>query len=214
MDASRWLFVFSKQRSFYGPPGLRRLRGVPFNPWSLQRTKELFTNKWYYTFIEAPGHRDFIKNMSTDALQTNTTHIMVPANGNLTTTKEFFTNKWHYNFIEALGHRDFIKNMITDALQANMTHIMVPADGTLTTVSAKGNHKAGEIQGQHSRLINILGVKQIGFGVNKMDCDTVGYAGFTYCWLDGLVEKVRQHALVEGHESVHGDDGFPRGYPV
>merc|ERR1712100_971191 len=37
---------------------------------------------------------------------------------------------------------------------------------------------AGEIQGQtrqHSRLINLLGVKQICIGVNKMDCDTAGY---------------------------------------
>ena len=98
MEASRWLSVslFGQQWSFCGPPGLRR-RGVPFNPLSIQRTKEFFTNKWHYTFIEAPRHRDFIKNRITDALQTNTTHIMVPANGNLTTT--FFTNKWHYTFI-------------------------------------------------------------------------------------------------------------------
>ena len=43
---------------------------------------------------------------------------------------------------------------------------------------AKGNHKAGRIQGQtrqHSRLINLLGVKQIAIGVNKMDCDTAAY---------------------------------------
>ena len=43
---------------------------------------------------------------------------------------------------------------------------------------ARGNHKAGEIQGQtrqHSRLINSLGVKQICVGVNKMDCGTAGY---------------------------------------
>merc|ERR1711991_687804 len=56
--------------------------------------------------------------------------------------------------------------------------IMVPADGNFTTAIAKGNHKAGEIQGQtrqHSRLINLLGVKQICIGVNKMDCDTAGY---------------------------------------
>ena len=49
--------------------------------------------------------------------------------------------------------------------------IMVPADGNFTTAIAKGNHKAGEIQGQtrqHSRLINLLGVKQICIGVNKI----------------------------------------------
>ena len=149
MDASRWLFasLFSQQRSFYEPPGLRR-RGVPFNPLSPQRTNEFLTNKWHYTVIEAPGHRDFMRNMITDAVQTNTTHIMVPLNGNL------------------------------------------------TTASAKGNHKAGEIQGQHSRLINILGVKQIGFGVNKMDCDTVGYK------LNELIEVGWKKDLIEKNTPV------------
>ena len=94
------------------------------------------------------------------------------------TTKEFYTEKWHYTIIDAPGHRDFIKNMITGASQADVALIMVPADGNFTTAIAKGNHKAGEIQGQtrqHARLINLLGVKQICIGVNKMDCDTAGY---------------------------------------
>jgi len=94
------------------------------------------------------------------------------------TTKEFFTDKWHYTVIDAPGHRDFIKNMITGASQADVAMIMVPADGNFTTAIARGNHKAGEIQGQtrqHSRLINLLGVKQIYIGVNKMDCDVAGY---------------------------------------
>merc|ERR1711971_1069003 len=46
-----------------------------------------------------------------------------------------------------------------------------------------GNHKAGEIQGQtrqHSRLINLLGVKQIAIGVNKMDCDVAKYEQSRY----------------------------------
>ena len=93
-------------------------------------------------------------------------------------TKEFYTAKWHYTIIDAPGHRDLIKNMITGAVQADVTLTMVPADGNFTTAIARGNHKAGEIQGQtrqHSRLINLLGVKQICVGVNKMDCDTAGY---------------------------------------
>jgi len=43
-----------------------------------------------------------------------------------------------------------------------------------------GNHKAGEVQGQtrqHARLINLLGVKQLIVGVNKMDTDTAGPYG-------------------------------------
>merc|ERR1712157_47057 len=99
------------------------------------------------------------------------------------TTKEFYTDKWHYTVIDAPGHRDFIKNMITGASQADVALIMVPADGNFTTAIAKGNHKAGEIQGQtrqHSRLINLLGVKQICIGVNKMDCDTAAYKQSRY----------------------------------
>jgi len=99
------------------------------------------------------------------------------------TTKEFFTETKHYTVIDAPGHRDFIKNMITGASQADVALLMVPADGNFTTAIAKGNHKAGEVQGQtrqHAVLINLLGVKQLIVGVNKMDCDTAGYGEARY----------------------------------
>merc|ERR1719362_2577603 len=69
--------------------------------------------------------------------------------------------------------------------------IMVPADGNFTTAIQRGNHKAGEIQGQtrqHSRLINLLGVKQIIIGINKMDCDTAGYKQSRY---DEIANEMR-----------------------
>merc|ERR1711967_175105 len=94
------------------------------------------------------------------------------------TTKEFFTEKWHYTIIDAPGHRDFIKNMITGASQADVAMIMVPADGNFTTAIQKGDHKQGIVQGQtrqHARLINLLGVKQLVCGVNKMDADLALY---------------------------------------
>jgi len=99
------------------------------------------------------------------------------------TTKEFFTPKFHYTIIDAPGHRDFIKNMISGAAQADLALLMVPADGNFTTSIQKGDHKAGEIQGQtrqHARLINLLGVKQLIVGVNKMDCDVAGYKESRY----------------------------------
>jgi len=99
------------------------------------------------------------------------------------TTKEFFTDSYHYTVIDAPGHRDFIKNMITGASQADIALIMIPADGNFATSIAKGNHKAGEVQGQtrqHALLINLLGVKQIIIGVNKMDCDLAGYKEVRY----------------------------------
>jgi len=94
------------------------------------------------------------------------------------TTKEFFTTRWHYTIIDAPGHRDFIKNMISGAAQADVCLLMVPADGNFTTAIQKGDHKAAEIQGQtrqHARLINLLGVRQLICGVNKMDSETAGY---------------------------------------
>jgi len=95
------------------------------------------------------------------------------------TTKEFFTETWHYTVIDAPGHRDFIKNMITGASQADVALLMVPSDGNFVSAIARGNHKAGEVQGQtrqHARLINLLGVKQLIVGINKMDCDVAKYS--------------------------------------
>lgn len=95
------------------------------------------------------------------------------------TTKEFYTDSYHYTIIDAPGHRDFIKNMISGAGQADVGMLMVPADGNFATAIAKGNHKANEIQGQtrqHARLLNLLGVKQLIIGVNKMDSDTANYS--------------------------------------
>jgi len=90
------------------------------------------------------------------------------------TTKEFFTTSYHYSVIDAPGHRDFIKNMISGAAQADVGVLMVPADGNFVTAIQKGDHKAGEVQGQtrqHARLINLLGVKQLICCVNKMDAE-------------------------------------------
>merc|ERR1719235_2102253 len=94
------------------------------------------------------------------------------------TTKEFFTDLYHYSIIDAPGHRDFIKNMISGAAQADVAVLMVPADGNFTTAIQKGDIKSAEIQGQtraHARLLNLLGVKQLLVGVNKMDSDVAGY---------------------------------------
>jgi len=99
------------------------------------------------------------------------------------TTKEFYTTSYHYTIVDAPGHRDFIKNMISGASQADCALLMVPSDGNFTAAIARGNHKLGEVQGQtrqHARLINLLGVKQLIVGINKMDCDTAKYSQERY----------------------------------
>jgi elongation factor 1-alpha len=95
------------------------------------------------------------------------------------TTKEFFTENYHYTIVDAPGHRDYIRNMISGSSQVDLAIIMVPADGNFITSIAKGDPKAGEVQGQtrqHARLINLLGVKQVIVCVNKMDCDVANYS--------------------------------------
>merc|ERR1711937_664991 len=99
------------------------------------------------------------------------------------TTKEFFTDKYHYSVIDAPGHRDFIKNMISAAAQADVGLLMVPSDGNFSIAIQKGDLKSAEIQGQtraNARLLNLLGVKQLLVGVNKMDTDVAGYKEVRY----------------------------------
>jgi elongation factor 1-alpha len=109
------------------------------------------------------------------------------------TTKEFYTDSYHYTIIDAPGHRDFIKNMISGASQADVALLMVPSDGNFTAAIAKGNHKQGEVQGQtrqHARLINLLGVKQLIVGINKMDCDTAAYKEARYKEIRAEMERM------------------------
>ena len=87
-------------------------------------------------------------------------------------TKEFFTEKFHYTIVDAPGHRDYVGNMIRGSSQVDIALLMVPADGFITALS---DGKDGGVKGQtreHAMLLNLLGVKQLIIGVNKMDSDS------------------------------------------
>jgi len=125
------------------------------------------------------------------------------------TTKEFFTATKHYTVIDAPGHRNFIKNMITGASQADVALLMVPADGNFTTAIARGNAKAGEVQGQtrqHALLINLLGVKQLIVGINKMDADLAGYKEARY---NEIKEEMDRMLLRVGWTKAFVTDSVP-----
>ncbi len=115
------------------------------------------------------------------------------------TTKEFFTpvvdgcTPYHYTVIDAPGHRDFIKNMLSGASQADVALLMVPADGNFIAAIQKGNRKTGEVQGQtrqHARLCNLLGIKQLIVGINKMDSDVANYSEVRYNEVKSEVERM------------------------
>jgi len=125
------------------------------------------------------------------------------------TTKEFFTPTKHYTVVDAPGHRDFIKNMLTGASQADVALLMVPADGNFTTAIARGDHKAGEVQGQtrqHAVLINLLGVKQLVVGVNKMDCDVAKYGQARY---DEVKNEMKEMLVKIGWKKEFVDASVP-----
>jgi elongation factor 1-alpha len=125
------------------------------------------------------------------------------------TTKEFFTPTKHYTVVDAPGHRDFIKNMLTGASQADVALLMIPADGNFTTAIARGDHKAGEVQGQtrqHAVLINLLGVKQLIVGVNKMDCDIAKYGQARY---DEVKNEMKEMLIKIGWKKEFVDASVP-----
>lgn len=109
------------------------------------------------------------------------------------TTKEFFTDKLHYTVIDAPGHTDFIRNMISGASQADVGLLMVPADAGFGVAIQKGDHKNNEIQGQtrqHARLLNLLGVKHLIVGINKID--SAGYKEERYNEIRDEMKNVLQ----------------------
>ena len=125
------------------------------------------------------------------------------------TIKEFYTKKWHYTVIYAPGHRDFIKNMITGYSQADVALLIVPADDNFTSTIAKGNHKAGKIQGltrQHARLINLLGIKQLIVGVDKMDSDMAEYKQERY---EEICSEMRSMFSKVGWKKEFIDESVP-----
>ncbi|MCW6159584.1 MAG: translation elongation factor EF-1 subunit alpha [Candidatus Micrarchaeales archaeon] len=81
--------------------------------------------------------------------------------------RDFQTPKYYFTIIDAPGHRDFVKNMITGASQS---------DAAVLVCSAKEGLQAQTRE--HAILANVLGVKQMIVGINKMD--DVGYQQAKY----------------------------------
>ena len=128
-------------------------------------------------------------------------------------TKEFYTERYHYTIIDAPGHRDFIKNMITGSSQADVALLLCPADGGSFIASiAKGDHKTGEVPGQtrnHARLLNLLGVKQLIVGVNKMDSGNSEGVPYTESRYKEIATEVRRILLQEGWRKDQVESEIP-----
>lgn len=80
-------------------------------------TKAFNTDKYYYSIIDAPGHRDFIKNMISGAEQADVGVLMVPADGGFVTAIQKGDHKkggvqgqtrQHASLIQLLGVKQLI----------------------------------------------------------------------------------------------------------
>jgi len=78
------------------------------------------------------------------------------------TTGVMFKSKNHYMITDVPGHKEFIKNMLTGASYADVAVLVVSC-----------SQGVEEQTKRHTFLINMLGIKKIIVGVNKMD--EVGY---------------------------------------
>ncbi|MCB1531893.1 MAG: adenylyl-sulfate kinase [Alphaproteobacteria bacterium] len=75
-----------------------------------------------------------------------------------TTQIWFNTDQRDYVIIDAPGHREFLKNMVSGAAQAEAAILVVDA-----------NEGVREQTKRHAYLLSLLGMKQIGVVINKMD---------------------------------------------
>jgi len=72
--------------------------------------------------------------------------------------KKFKGQKNEFTIIDAPGHRDFVKNMITGTSQADAAVLVVAAKEGIQPQTK-----------EHAFLSQVMGIKQIIIGINKMD---------------------------------------------
>ena len=82
------------------------------------------------------------------------------------TTKEFYTEVWHFTIIYA------------QVTAADVALIMIPCDCHFTTAIAKGNRKAGDMQGADPSALSMHQLVMC-----EADCNRLQQVGLRYGWL-------------------------------
>lgn len=116
--------------------------------------KRFDTDKYYFTIIDAPGHKDFVKNMITGASQADAAILVVDAkDGVMPQTKEHaFLLKVMgvkqiivaINKMDAANYKEDRYNEVKDSMKKLFASIGVPADNMtfLATSALKGDNIA------------------------------------------------------------------------
>jgi len=166
--------------------------------------REFFTESYHYTIIDAPGHRDFIKNMISGAAQADVALLMVPSNkggfetsiakGNHKKGEVQGQTRQHARLCHLLGIDQVIVgiNKMDDKSvnwnQDRYNEIKVEVDKMLTKIG----YKTKKIP-----FIPLSGF--LGDNLNAPSKNMPWYKGFT---VKIKKEKVSGHTLVDALEKV------------
>ena len=175
---------------------VRILRGSPeeeVGAWSYHcfHHEESFTDKRHNTIIVAPGHRDSIKNKTTDPWQMGTAFVIVPADG---------------SFATALAKDNHKEGEIQGQIRQHSSSINTVGEGQ-TRIGVNRIEQVGSKKGIHE-ISNEIRSVLIKIGANGFDHGS---------WRKGCRRKVRQGQTqaslwcrdAEDHRNETGSSGEP-----
>ena len=113
--------------------------------------KKIMTQKWQITIIDAPGHRDFVKNMITGASQADAAFLVIaaPAGVQPQTTEHLWLLRTMgvknvciaINKMDAVDYKEDKFNTVKEDVSKLLTQVGIPADKTtfLACAGLKGD---------------------------------------------------------------------------
>jgi len=154
-------------------------------------TKEFFTPQYHYTIVDAPGHRDFIKNMISGASCADVAVLMVPADGGFTTA----IAKGDHKASEVMGQTRMHSTLL-NLLGVNQLVIGVNKMDSDTAKYSKERYE--EIRDEMKLML-----KQTGWNPKVIDNTPImpisGWCG------DNLIEKSTNMGWWKGLDLKDGD---------
>jgi len=167
-------------------------------------TREFFTDSYHYTIIDAPGHRDFIKNMISGAAQADVALLMVPS------------NKGGFETSIAKGNHKKGEVQGQTRQHARLCHLL-GIEQVIVGINKMDDKSVNwsqdrykEIKGEVDKMLTKIGykTKKIPFiPMSGFKGDNLAEASTNMPWYKGFEvkvkkEKVKGHTLVDALEKV------------
>jgi len=167
-------------------------------------TREFFTESYHYTIIDAPGHRDFIKNMISGAAQADVALLMVPS------------NKGGFETSIAKGNHKKGEVQGQTRQHARLCHLL-GIDQVIVGINKMDDksvnwseERYNEIKGEVDKMLTKIGykTKKIPFiPMSGFHGDNLNEKSKNLSWYKGFEvkikkEKVKGHTLVDALEKV------------